>query len=74
MNPDLKLYTQNKITEIIGNLDNLTACGNASDVIDFYQKGNPEDRAWISEMRNWLCDRTFEIFKLTHNTKPSTSK
>lgn len=62
MNPDLQIYAQNKLTEIITNLETVDDCGAASKVIDFYEKDFSYEKEFLHYIRNFLCDRTFELY------------
>lgn len=68
MNPELQIYAQNKLTEIISNLETVDGCGKASRMIDFYQKGNPEDKEFLQYIRNFLSDKTFELYNKKYNS------
>ena len=62
MNPELRLMSQKKVNEIVENIKTMDDCGSASKVIDFYQKGCPEDKEFIYDVRNMLCDKTFDMY------------
>ena len=70
MSPELRTRTQNDIIEMISNLETVDACGTASKVIDHYESYNmhyegkilEEIKEFIRYARNFLCDRTFEIY------------
>jgi len=66
--PELQIIAQNKVSDIIGNLTTIDDCGYASNVIDFYQKDFPEDKEFTQQMRDFLCDRTFELYNKRYNS------
>ena len=72
-NPELRILSENKILNIISNLKTVEECGRASDVIDYYKASqesktkvclNPEVNKFISDARNMLSNKTFEVFKI----------
>jgi hypothetical protein len=62
MNPELQLYSYNYINMAISNLSDISECDRPAKAIDWYEKQNPSDRANIQDMRDVLCDKTFELF------------
>jgi hypothetical protein len=65
MTPYTQVLAQNKITDMLRDITTMDDTGNAAKVIDSYEASNPEDREYIQEVRNTLCDITFEVFALT---------
>ncbi len=63
MNPDLQIYTYNYLNSLIANLTDISECDRPAKAIDWYEEQNPSDRANIQDMRNFLCDRTFDLYK-----------
>jgi hypothetical protein len=76
MNPELEIFTENKVLEILDNLKTMDDCGRASKVIDSFEKIG--SKQLTKEYRNELCDRTFEMYDKIHgkgnvvNTKIQT--
>lgn len=76
MNPELTIFAENKVLEILDNLKTMDDCGRASKVIDAFEKIG--DKQLIKDYRNELCDRTFELYDNIHgknnvvNTKIQT--
>lgn len=69
MSPDLQLYSYNYINMAISNLMDISECNGPSKAIDWYEKQNPADKENIRDMRNVLCDRTFELFSKKYPKK-----
>ena len=65
---ETKIIAEIKIIQILNGLETMDDCGAASKVIDFYEKDFPTEVDFIKECRNYLCDKTFEIY-LEKNAK-----
>lgn len=63
MKPDLQITAYNFIWRTLSNLKDISECNAPSDMIDWYEEGNPSDKEQIRLMRNELCDITFELYK-----------
>lgn len=59
---ETKIKATKKVNQILENLKTVDDCGAASKVIDFYEKDFSEEKDFIKNCRNFLCDRTFEIY------------
>ncbi len=59
---ETKIRATKKVNQILENLKTVDDCGAASKVIDFYEKDFSEEKDFIKNCRNFLCDRTFEIY------------
>ena len=59
---ETKINTTTRIGEILTNLNTVDECGSASKVIDFYEKKFPQEVGFIKECRDFLCDKTFELY------------
>lgn len=59
---ETKIRATKKVNQILENLKTVDDCGAASKVIDFYEKDFSEEKGFIKNCRNFLCDRTFEIY------------
>ena len=69
MNPYLQVEIQNKIYGIIENCQTMDDTGRAAKVIDAYEADssmNKIDRIFISDARNMLCDKTFELYAIEY--------
>ena len=60
--PELKVFVENSLSKRVANLNTVAECGHASDMIDFYEESNPESIEFLHYIRNYLCDRTFELY------------
>ena len=69
MSPDLQIYTYNYLNSLIANLTDISECDRPAKAIDWYEKANPSDRATIQDMRDVLCDKTFELFNKKYKPK-----
>jgi DUF2075 family protein len=76
MNPELTIFAENKVLEILDNLKTMDDCGRASKVIDAFEKVGSKQTT--KDYRDELCDRTFEMYDKIHgkgnvvNTKIQT--
>ena len=59
---ETKIRATKKVNQILENLKTVDDCGAASKVLDFYEKDFSEEKDFIKHCRNFLCDRTFEIY------------
>jgi hypothetical protein len=59
---ETKIRATKKVNQILENLKTVDDCGAASKVLDFYEKDFSEEKDFIKNCRNFLCDRTFEIY------------
>tara|TARA_R110000868_G_C10832475_1_gene759469 strand:+ start:172 stop:369 length:198 start_codon:yes stop_codon:yes gene_type:complete len=59
---ETKIRATKKVNQILENLKTVSDCGAASKVIDFYEKEFSNEKNFIKECRNFLCDRTFELY------------
>ena len=64
---ETKIKATKKVNQILESLTTVDDCGAASKVIDFYEKDFSEEKDFIKDCRNQLCDKTFEVFKLRMN-------
>jgi len=62
MTPYVNVIMQSKIYDIIEGCETMEDTGNASKVIDSYQSDKPEEKEFLYDVRNLLCDKTFDIF------------
>jgi hypothetical protein len=65
MSPELRVFAENKVNEIIDNIQTMDDCGRASKVIDVFEKES-DDRETIKRFREYLCDKTFETYTKIH--------
>lgn len=66
MTPYLNVMAQSKIYKIIESCVTMEDTGNASKVIDSYQSLEPNEKEYIHDVRNLLCDKTFDIYLAEH--------
>lgn len=67
MNPELKILAQNKVFNVISNVKTMDDCGNASKVIDSFEK-MVDDKKVVKSFRTYLCDKTFDTYsKMAYN-------
>jgi len=59
---DYTQQSENKVLAIIESLTTIKQCGPASKVIDLFETKFGETE-FVKDMRNHLCDRTFELHK-----------
>ncbi len=59
---ETKIRATKKVNQILENLQTVSDCGAASKVIDFYEKDFSDEKDFIKKCRNFLCDRTFELY------------
>lgn len=52
-----------KVNEILHGLSHITDCGPASEVLDLFERDFPREKDILSDFRNTLCDKTFELYK-----------
>lgn len=65
-----KFTAMDKVRDIITNrVNTMEDTAGASDVIDAFEEQFKEEREFIHEMRNLLCDRTFEVYAETRKNK-----
>jgi len=57
-----KTVATSKVNEILDSLKTVDDCGAASKVIDFYESEFHNENEFIKDCRNFLCDKTFEIY------------
>lgn len=51
-----------KVNNILYGLHDISDCGAAGKVLDFFEKDFPNEKVVIQEFRDYLCDKTFELF------------
>jgi|TARA_R110000803_G_scaffold196743_1_gene260147 hypothetical protein len=51
-----------KVNNILYGLTDISDCGAAGKVIDFFEKDFPNEKFIIKEFRDYLCDKSFELF------------
>jgi len=73
MNPETTVFVENKILEIIDNLDNMEDCGKASKVIDAFEKMT-KNKKTVKDFREYLCDKTFEIYTMIYGKRKVNTK
>lgn len=61
--------SKRKITDLIDDCTTMDDCGRARSVIDDYENDKPKEKEFIKEVRNSLCDKTFEVFANTRTDK-----
>lgn len=66
---DLMTTATNKVSNILNDLHTLDQCEAASNVVDLYEKQFPGNKEFVAFARDFLCDRTFQIYKETHNER-----
>ena len=59
---ETKIRATEKVNQILENLKTVDDCGAASKVLDFYEKDFSEEKDFIKNCRNFLCDRNYEIY------------
>jgi hypothetical protein len=59
---ETKIRATKKVNQILENLKTVDDCGAASKVIDFYEKDFSDEKDFIKYCRNFLCDKTFELY------------
>ncbi len=59
---ETKIRATKKVNQILENLKTVDDCGAASKVIDFYEKDFSEEKTFLRESRNFLADKTVELF------------
>ena len=69
MSPDLQIQLYNFIWRTLSSLEDISECNAPSNIIDWYEKQNPTDKESIHDMRNVLCDITFELFSKKYPRK-----
>ena len=65
MNPELRVLDENKVCDVIDNIKTMDDCGKVSKVIYAFEKMSG-DKETVKGFRNYLCDKTFEMYKLTY--------
>lgn len=65
--PLLQIEEQNKILHIIYTCKRVSDTKNISDIIDEYELNNIKDINFIIGARNFLSDKTFELYKNNKN-------
>lgn len=65
--PELRVFVENSLVARIANLKTVEECGHASRAIDYYEEScrsmiSYEVESFVSYVRNYLCDRTFELY------------
>jgi lipoate-protein ligase A len=71
MNPELSVFAENKVGEVIDNIETMEECGRASKVIDAFEKVC-DDRETVKRFREYLCDKTFETYGKIYDKKVNT--
>ena len=61
MNPELKVFAENKVCDVIDNIKTMDDCGRASKVIDAFEEITG-DKETVKGFRDYLCDKTFETY------------
>jgi len=62
MNPELKVFVENKVLEVIDGVKTMRECDRASIVVDSFEEMGG-DRKTVIGFRDYLCDKTFEVHK-----------
>ena len=61
--PELRVFVEDSLSARIANLKTIAECGHASRAIDFYEAtADPKDSKFLHFIRNYLCDRTFDLY------------
>jgi hypothetical protein len=69
MSPLLQAQEVNLVNKIIDNCETLEDTLVASKAVDYLQKSQPNEKAIIQEMRDVICDMSFEFFDREYITK-----
>ena len=67
--PDTKIQAIEKINGFLLELRTMDDTRTASNLIDEFERECPQERSIIQVQRNYLCDKTFEIFKKKYPVK-----
>lgn len=62
LSQETNAYAQKRIADILESIQDLEDCAAASKVIDMYQRDFPNERQFIWQVRNLLCDITFDKY------------
>lgn len=73
MNPELKIFAENKVLSVIDSIETMDDCGRASKVIDSFEQ-MVDDKETVHRFRNYLCDKTFETYAIVHGEKEINTK
>lgn len=64
-----ELTTKEKVRNIIENkVTTMEDTRRASYVIDYFEKSFPQEKDFVYCMRDSLCDRTFELYRIEYPT------
>jgi hypothetical protein len=72
MNPELRVFAENKVCDVIDNIKTMDDCGRASKVIDAFESMS-KDKKVIQAFRNYLCDKTFETYDKVYGKHINTT-
>ena len=72
MNPELTVFVENKVCDVIDNIETMDDCGRASKVIDAFETMS-DDKEAIQAFRNYLCDKTFETYDKVYGKHINTT-
>lgn len=71
MNPELKVFAENKVCDVIDNIKTMDDCGRASKVIDAFEE-MVGDKETVKGFRDYLCDKTFDTYDKIYNQRVNT--
>ena len=66
MNPELRIFAENKVCDVIDNIKTMGECGKASKVIDAFEDIS-DDKKTTQGFRDYLCDKTFYLYNKKYN-------
>lgn len=72
MNPELTVFAENKVCDVIDNIKTMDDCGRASKVIDAFEDMS-DDKKTIQGFRDYLCDKTFDTYAKVYNKSINTT-
>jgi hypothetical protein len=61
MNPELTVFAENKVCDVIDNIKTMKDCDNAVKVIDAFANIS-KDKETVQSFRDYLCVKTFQMF------------
>lgn len=70
MSPLLHAQEINLVNKIIDMCETLEDTLVATKAVDFLQKSQPNEKEIVQEMRNVICDMSFDFHARKYNTKP----
>jgi hypothetical protein len=69
MNTLLQAQEVNLVNKIIDNCETLEDTLVAAKAVDYLQKSQPNEKEIVQEMRDVICDISFDFFARKYNTK-----